>query len=133
MSDSTIKGKVGVIEPTQTFGSKGFRKRLVVLEQEESKWTNWIPLTFTGDACDSPDLNTLVVGDEIEATYRLNGRKWQRDENSDVRYFLDAEVIRFEVVSKVKRETPADAPAPWTVDEMLEQKREEEPEVDIPF
>jgi len=34
MSDGKITGKVSVIEETKTYGAKGFRKRLVVLEQD---------------------------------------------------------------------------------------------------
>ena len=34
MSDPTVKGIVHVVEETKTYGQKGFRKRLVVLEQD---------------------------------------------------------------------------------------------------
>jgi hypothetical protein len=77
MSDTKIRGVVHLVEPTKTFGQKGFRKRLVVLEQDNGRFTNFIPLDFIGDACDQVD--DLKAGDEIEATYRLSGRKWQKD------------------------------------------------------
>ena len=84
-----------MIEETKSFGQKGFRKRLLVLEQN-GRFPNYIPIDFTGDNCDSID--SLKVGDEIEVTYRLNGRKWQKDPSSEVKYFLNAEAASFRVL-----------------------------------
>jgi hypothetical protein len=96
MSDAKIRGVVHVIEGTKTFGTKGFRKRLVVLEQDGGRFTNYIPLEFTNDGCDSVD--ELNVGDEVEISYRLSGRKWQKDPTSEVKFFLNAEAISFKVL-----------------------------------
>ena len=97
MSDAKVRGVVHLIEETKTYGQKGFRKRLVVLEQEKGSFTNYVPLEFTRDACDSVD--QLQVGDEIEADYMLSGRRWQRDANSEVKFFLNAEATGFRVLS----------------------------------
>ncbi len=96
MSDAKVTGKVHVIEPTKTFGQKGFRKRVVVLEQENGRFTAYIPLEFIQDGCDSVD--SMNVGDEVEVNYRLTGRKWQRDPHSEVKYFLSAEASSFRVL-----------------------------------
>lgn len=93
MSEATVSGVVHLVEPTKTYGQKGFRKRLVVLEQDNGRFTNYIPVEFIQDACDLAD--SISEGDRIEVVYRLSGRKWQRDANSDVKYFLSAEAIRF--------------------------------------
>jgi hypothetical protein len=93
MSNATLRGIVHLIEDTKTFGQKGFRKRTVVLEQNLGRFTNYIPLDFIGDACDSAD--ALSVGDDITVNYRLSGRKWQRDPQSEVKYFLSAEALSF--------------------------------------
>jgi hypothetical protein len=93
MKDPTVRGVVHLIEETKTFGQKGFRKRLVVLEQSKGTFTNYIPVDFLKDACDEVD--GLSVGDEIEVTYRLSGRRWQRDEASEAKYFLSAEALSF--------------------------------------
>lgn len=93
MSDTKIRGIVHLIEETKTFGQKGFRKRLVVLEQDNGRFTNFIPFEFIGDACDSVD--SLQVGDDIEVNYRLSGRKWQKDSQSEVKYFLSAEATGY--------------------------------------
>ena len=106
MSDTKVSGVVHLVEETKTYGQKGFRKRLVVLEQDNGRFTNYIPVDFIQDGCDSAD--ELNVGDEVEITYRLNGRKWQRDAGSEVKFFLNAEALGFEVVGK---QSTADAAA----------------------
>lgn len=96
MSDPKIRGVIHVIEPTKTIGQKGFRKRLVVLEQSGGRFTNYVPVEFTNDGCDS--INDLHLGDEIEVAYRLSGRKWQKDPQSEVKFFLSAEATGFSIV-----------------------------------
>lgn len=96
MSDAKVRGIVHVIEETKSYGAKGFRKRLVVLEQNNGRFTNYIPLEFTNEGCDTVD--DLSVGDEVEIAYRLSGRKWQKDPNSEVKFFLNAEATSFVVV-----------------------------------
>ncbi|MFM7242625.1 MAG: DUF3127 domain-containing protein [Planctomycetaceae bacterium] len=98
MKDPTVRGVVHLIEETKTFGQKGFRKRLVVLQQEKASFTNYIPLEFVKDGCDAVD--DLSLGEEIEVTYRLSGRRWQRDEASEAKYFLTAEGLSFRQLSK---------------------------------
>ncbi len=91
MNDPQVAGKVHLIEETKTFGQKGFRKRLVVLEQDKGRFVNYIPIEFTNDNCEMAD--ELSVGQDVVVTYRLNGRKWQRDAKSEVKYFVNVEAI----------------------------------------
>jgi hypothetical protein len=98
MGDAKVRGTVHLIEETKTFGQKGFRKRMVVLEQEKGSFTNYVPLEFTRDACDSVD--QLQVGDEVEVEYFLNGRKWQRDAQSEVKYFVNVEATGFKLIGE---------------------------------
>ena len=109
MKDPTVRGVVHLIEETKTFGQKGFRKRLVVLEQSKGTFTNFIPVEFVKDGCDAVD--DLALGDEIEVTYRLSGRRWQRDEASEAKYFLSAEGLSFKRLSGSGRASdgPGDA------------------------
>jgi len=104
MSDPSVTGVVHLIEETKTYGTKGFRKRLVVLEQDKGSFTNFIPVDFTRDMCDTAD--ELNEGDEVEITYRLNGRRWQKDANSDVRFFVNVEALTFKITGNAN---PADA------------------------
>ena len=95
MSDAKVSGVVHLIEETKTYGNKGFRKRLVVLEQDKGSFTNYIPIEFIRDSCDSVD--EMNLGDEVEVTYRLSGRRWQRDEQSEAKYFLSADAMSFKI------------------------------------
>ena len=97
MSTGSVEGKVHVIEETKTYGQKGFRKRLVVLEQENGRFTNYLPIDFIQDACD--DVDQMSVGDNVEISFRLSGRKWQRDPQSETKYFLSAEATGFKVLN----------------------------------
>src|SRR4026208_23983 len=96
MSDANVRGVVHLIEETKHYGQKGFRKRLVVIEQDNGRFTNYIPFEFTNDGCDTVD--ELKSGDEVEIAYRLSGRKWQKDSNSEVKFFLNAEATSFKVL-----------------------------------
>ena len=96
MSDGKVRAKVHLIEETKTYGQKGFRKRLVVLEQEKGRFENFIPIEFIQDDCDSVD--ELKVGDEIEVSYRLSGRRWQKDSQSEAKFFLNLEAVDFQIM-----------------------------------
>ena len=129
MSDPTVTGKVHTIEETKTYGNNGFRKRLIVIEQDGGRFTNYIPLEFTYEGCDS--LDQLNVGDEVEIPYRLNGRKWQRDPQSEVKFFLNAEGLSFNVLNSDKQTaaTPFDEVPPPTATDYPAYDDSE----DIPF
>ena len=124
MSNATLRGIVHLIEDTKTFGQKGFRKRTVVLEQNLGRFTNYIPLDFIGDACDSAD--ALSVGDDITVNYRLSGRKWQRDPQSEVKYFLSAEALSF------RRSNDGATESPGSVNDEFSQASSDDTE-DAPF
>ena len=96
MSDSKLRGIVHLVEETKSLGQKGFRKRLVVLEQDNGRFPNFIPVEFLQEACDQVD--SLRVGDDVEVSYRLTGRRWQKDASSEAKYFLSCEAISFRVV-----------------------------------
>ncbi|MEZ6133552.1 MAG: DUF3127 domain-containing protein [Pirellulaceae bacterium] len=105
MSESKVRGVVHLIEETKTYGQKGFRKRLVVLEQDNGRFQNFIPVEFLQDGCDQAD--ALNLGSEIEVTYRLSGRKWQRDAESETKYFLSCEALNFKVLGGTADGQPA--------------------------
>ncbi len=125
MSDASVKGTIHLIEETKTYGHKGFRKRLVVLEQNKgSGFTNYIPVEFLKDACDSVD--DLHLGDEIEVSYRLSGRRWQRDESSDPKYFLSAEAMSFRIITGNSSDSSGATP---DIDSVLAEAADD----DVPF
>ncbi len=124
MSDGKVRGVVHLIDETRTYGQKGFRKRLLVLEQDNGRFVNYVPLEFLQDACSTAD--QLNVGEEVEIEFRLSGRKWQKDPSSDVKYFLTAEAIGFTRLGGPAR--PADP------DDINSQLAESSPDDDdVPF
>ena len=90
-------GVVSVIQNVKTYGEKGFKKRVFVIEQVFDKWTNKIAFELTGDSCDAAD--NLNIGDKIEVKYRLQGREWQKDASSEVKFFLNAEAQSYKFIS----------------------------------
>lgn len=85
---NAIRGTVHVVGQVQTFG-RGFRKRTVVLTQDDGQYTNYVPIDFVRDDCESVD--TMAVGDEVEVEFELRGRQWQKSPNDEVKYFMNAE------------------------------------------
>lgn len=108
MNQATVRGIVHFIDNTKTYGQKGFRKRLVVLEESGARFTNYIPVEFVQDACDTVD--EMNVGNEVEVNYRLSGRKWQKDASSEVKYFLNAEALSFKILGSSAADVQPEAP-----------------------
>lgn len=132
MSDASVRGVVHLIEPTKTFGASGFRKRVVVLEQDLGRFTNYIPVEFVRDACDTVD--ELNVGDEIQVVYRLSGRKWQRDADSEVKFFVNVEGMGFKIIRPSGEDVPQgtleDTPPPSSDHDESEFTGDDD---DVPF
>ncbi len=130
MNQATVRGVVHHIDTTKTYGQKGFRKRLVVLEESGARFTNYIPVEFIQDACDTVD--DMNVGDEVEIAYRLSGRKWQKDPNAEVKYFVNVEALSFKVLSGAAASSSSNAGA--NTDDANQALNEVEyDENDIPF
>ena len=85
-----VTGVICHIGETKEFGSNGFRKREIVLVQEQGKYDNYIPVVFIQDKCD--DADELSAGTEVTVEYRLSGRKWTSPEGED-KYFVNLEVV----------------------------------------
>ena len=120
-----LRGTVHIIEPTKTFGQKGFQKRTVVLEQMNGRHSEFIPIEFQKDDCDSCD--ELHLGDEIDVTYHLTGRKWQKDPQSEVKVFLTALGVSFRVISQGQPD------ADYEVQDNQAQPVDAYPDDDLPF
>ena len=87
---SKVTGTICHVGETKEFGTNGFRKREVILVQNQGKYDNYIPVVFIQDKCDEAD--ELTSGTEVTVEYRLSGRKWTSPEGED-RYFINLEVV----------------------------------------
>jgi hypothetical protein len=101
MNDLRVSGSVILVEPTQSFGSNGFKKRTVVLEQDSGKYINVIPVEFVNDDCEKAD--AIKIGSTIEVKFYLNGRAWQKDAQSDKRYFVTLRAADYRVLEDAKQ------------------------------
>ena len=65
----------------------------------------------------------------MDVPYRLSGRRWQRDERSEVKYFLTVEATEFHVVGQTGAPTTASSPLP----DESEASWDDDDDDDVPF
>jgi hypothetical protein len=97
MDEPKVRGVVHHVEEIKTYGQRGFQKRLVVLEREDGRFKSYIPLEFVQASIALTE--QFKVGDDVEVTYRLGGRKWQPQGSGETKYFLSAEALDVRVYS----------------------------------
>lgn len=78
-----VKGKIKLINETQTFGDKGFRKRELVVTTDE-QYPQMIMVEFVQDKTDL--LNANKVGDNVSVSINLRGREWINPQG-EAKYF----------------------------------------------
>ena len=87
-----VQGKIKLINETQTFGSKGFRKRELVMVTDE-QYPQTILIEFIQDKCDL--LNNYEVGQDVKVSINLRGRNWTNPQG-DEKYFNTIQGWRIE-------------------------------------
>ena len=68
-----LKGKVKLLQETQTFGS-GFQKREIVVRVEEGKYPQDINLEFVQEKIAL--LDSVEAGDEVSVMFDIRGREY---------------------------------------------------------
>jgi formylmethanofuran dehydrogenase subunit A len=68
-----IKGLVKVVNATEEVGAKGFKKRLVVVETQET-YPQLIPIEFVQDKCSL--LDGLQIGQDVTVHINLRGSEY---------------------------------------------------------
>lgn len=105
-------GKVEVVGPTQTVGSKGFQKREFVVQTEGSKYPCPVKFTLKKDKCSLGD--SLRPGMDVTVKFAIEGRMW--DGRGTPQYFVDLVALDVKSPSmaggSVHVQTPAPAVAP---------------------
>ena len=97
-----ISGKIKVLNETQNIGSKGFRKREVVITAED-QYPQHILIEFIKDKCDL--LNSYKVGQEVKIELNLRGREWINPEGV-AKYFNTIQGGRIESLNSKELKTP---------------------------
>ena len=78
-----VQGKVKLIGETQTFGSKGFQKRELVVTTDE-QYPQTILLEFVQDKVSL--LDAFQVGQSVKVGVNLRGREWVNPQG-ETKYF----------------------------------------------
>ena len=124
----TYRGKVHHADRLQTFKS-GFKKRTIVCytktQGRDKEYTNYAVFDAVGDAAAKTE--TLKNGDEVQVTFRLDGRAWKKDDASPTRWFGSATALKVELMSGPnagsltggdKAETEAEPEPDWVADDV---------------
>lgn len=88
----TIEGTIHHIGETQTFGSKGFRKRDCVIKTQE-QYPQLIPVEFVQDKCEL--LDPYQPGDGVKVNINMRGREWTSPQG-ETKYFLSLQAWRID-------------------------------------
>lgn len=82
-----LTGKIKVIKDTEVVGTKGFQKRLFVVETDE-KYPQQIPLEFVKDKVDL--LDNFSVGQQVKVEFNLRGNEYNG------RYYVSLQAWKIE-------------------------------------
>ena len=119
-----LTGKIKVINETQTFGEKGFRKRELVITTNE-QYPQTVLIEFVQDKCDL--LNAYKVGDDVKVSINIRGREWVNPEG-ETKYFNSIQGWR---IAKEEATEEKVVPAPADTFERADELNEQ-PD-DLPF
>ena len=105
-----------------------FKKREFVVEYSENpQYPEFIKFEFIQEKCEL--LDNYSIGEEVEITFNLKGRKWT-DPQGTVKYFNTLQAWRIDKKSAVAPSTGSSAPS-MEEPEWLSEKDENENE--LPF
>ena len=92
MARFTLTGKIKSIGPTQTFGSNGFCKRDIVIDEDGTKFPNPVKFTLKKDNCSLAD--DFKEGDTVTVYASINGREWENKAKGITQYFVDLDAYK---------------------------------------
>jgi hypothetical protein len=117
---SAIYEYTGVVEklmPLQTIGEKGFRKRELILTEDEdsmSNFPNHIPFTFKQDRVSL--IENLSEGQRVKVRFAIEGRVWHSPKTNEDVYFKDLVGLKVDTLSGENTPTQAAPQAASTSD-----------------
>lgn len=105
-----VRGKIKLINETQTFGDSGFRKRELVVTTDE-QYPQMIQIEFVQDKCDL--LNNFQVGQDVKVSINLRGREWINPQG-EAKYFNTIQGWRIENLTQDSNIPQAEQFQPYT-------------------
>lgn len=111
MSTFTSVGKIVVVKDTQHI-SATFQKREFVLEipEDNPEYVNTVQFEVIKDKCDV--LDSFQVGQEVEVSWNLKGRSWDKKDGSPMRYFNTLQCWKINATSQQQSPPAAYQQAP---------------------
>ena len=103
-----IQGEVKVIGQVQEIGSKGFKKRELVVTVPDDKYPQHILIEFVQDKTSL--LDGLVVGQKIKVGINLRGREWINPQG-ETKYFNAIQGWKIEIPASAEIPQPPFEPA----------------------
>lgn len=104
---SKFKGEIIDIQPTIEVGAKKFKKRtIVLLEDRDAKYPNEVAFVLMGDKTGIGDQHR--VGEIVEVSYYLSGRRWDNPTTGKTQHFLEAKI---DTIQTIQSASPDAAPA----------------------
>jgi len=104
-----VTGKILKVGETQEFGSNGFKKRQVVvnevIEIQDKKYDNPVLIEFVQKNCDK--LDGFSVGDEVTVDINIRGREYKKD--GETKYFTSVQGWRVQSVEGNTQASPVEA------------------------
>ena len=119
-----VSGKIKIINETQTFGERGFRKRELVITTSE-EYPQMLMIEFVQDKCDL--LDNFAVGQDVTISINLRGREWINPEGV-AKYFNSIQGWRIQA-SAAAEPAQESAPAPTAADLPVVEEESD----DLPF
>lgn len=92
----TLNGTVEKLSPVQHIGEKNYPKQLVWI-QTDGKYPQTVELEAFGDRAN--DTSILSVGDQVDLTFDLKGRKWTGKDGIE-KCFTTLSILKVEVKGK---------------------------------
>jgi hypothetical protein len=119
MDSQFIVGKICEIQEAKQV-TDTFKKRTFVLEcVEKGLYTDYLPFDLVQDKCDV--INEYQIGDDIEVSFNIRGRKWV-DNEGVTRYFVTLQAWRIKRADSPIGDSHSSGP-----------KLEHEEDEDLPF
>lgn len=94
-----LSGRIIEISNTQTITEK-FKKREFIVEYKDNpstQYVQYLKFQFTGDRCSL--LDSYNTGQEVNISFNLKGRKYEKD--GRVSYFMDLEAWKISALNGV--------------------------------
>lgn len=110
--------------------SSTFKKREVIIDtSDDAEKPCLIKFEAIQDSVEC--LNNFKAGDAVDVDFYLNGRKWQKTPQDEVKYFMSAKLTRINLKAHAQQQAP---PAPaFEPPAMPDLNAGGVPEEDVPF